>query len=88
MRERLGSLRTRLGFAELATVGAVVLAFLIGGLIGGTPVTIFRVCSGLVQRECPPDEYIALNPAAGLLAVTLAIVTLLVLDQITRRGRR
>jgi hypothetical protein len=87
MRERLGALRNRLGFAELASVGVLVLSFLIGGVIGGTPVTILPVCSGFNQAACEAriDVYIALNPATGLLAVALAIVALLVLDRILRR---
>jgi hypothetical protein len=87
VRDRFRAFRDRLGFAELASVGVLVLAFLIGGVIGGTPVTILSVCGGF-GAECPNDEYIALNPASGLLAAALAIVALLVLDQILRRRQR
>lgn len=88
MRERLRTLRDRLGFAELALVGVVVFAFLIGGLIGGTPVRIFRTCSGIVQAECPPDEWVALNPAAGLLVAAAMALALTVLDLVMRRRQR
>ncbi len=88
MPDRLRALRDRLGFAELTLVGVVVFAFLIGGLIGGTPVTIFRTCSGLLQGECPPDKWVALNPAAGLLAAVGAVFALIVLDAVMRLRRR
>jgi hypothetical protein len=86
VRDRFRTLRDRLGFADLATVGVLVLAFLIGGVVGGTRVTILSVCGGF-GAECPNDEYIALNPATGLLAAALAIVVLLVLDRVTRHRR-
>ena len=86
MRERVRSLRDRLGFSELAIGYIVVLAFVIGGVIGGTPVTILAACGGF--GECRNDEYIALNPAAGLLLAAGVALALTVLDLVMRRRQR
>jgi hypothetical protein len=84
MFERLRGLRERLGFAELAIVFIVVMAFVIGGLIGGTPVVILRTCSGMGPGECPPDEWVAVNPAAGLVAAAGAVLALIALDRVMK----
>jgi hypothetical protein len=85
MRERLGALRNRLGFAELATVAVLGLAFLVGGLIGGSPRRLLQVCGGIMEVECPPVDWVEVNPGAGLVAAVIAGTALLVLDQIMRR---
>ena len=78
---RLGAFREGLGFAELAIAFIVVMAFAIGGLIGGTSVTILGSCSG----ACPSDTWVALNPAAGLLAAATVVVALIAIDRFMRR---
>ena len=88
MRDRLTAVRDRLGFAELAIVGVVLFAFLIGGVIGGTPVTIFRTCSGMLQAECPPDKWVQLNPTAGLFSAASAVLLLIVIDRVMRLRAR